>query len=66
MKDDPTKIDVSGLISIGTYDQIQYWCTRLGCTDIELAEAIATTGYSPELVQVVLANKALDRTPGAN
>jgi len=55
--DSPGRItDPTGLISIADYDEIREWCRRLGCTEIELAEAIALVGYSPEQVRVFLAN----------
>ena len=58
MQDDPTNIDLKGLISIAQYPEIRDWCSHLGCTEIELAEAIAVVGYSPDLVRVFLAEKA--------
>jgi len=58
MQDDPTDIDPNGLISIAQYPDIREWCAHLGCTEIQLAEAIAVVGYSPELVRVFLADKA--------
>jgi hypothetical protein len=41
MHDDPTT-DFNGLISIAHYPEIRDWCIRFGCTEIQLAEAIAT------------------------
>ena len=58
MHDDPPTIDCKGLISIAQYPDIREWCTHLGCTEIELAEAIAVVGYSPDLVREFLAEKA--------
>ena len=55
MQDDPSNIDLKGLISIAQYPEIRDRCTHLGCTEVELAEAIAVVGYSPELVRVFLA-----------
>ena len=57
MQDDPPTIDPQGLISIAHYPDIRQWCSVLGCTEIELAEAIAVVGYSPELVRGFLAEK---------
>lgn len=56
---DPTRSDPYGSISIEQYPEIRAWCLRLGCTEIELAEAIALVGYSPELVRVFLANAVI-------
>ena len=53
-----TKIDLKGSISISHYPEIRAWCTHLGCTEVELAEALAVVGPSPELVQAFLANPA--------
>jgi len=58
MQDVRTNIDLKGLISIALYPDIREWCSHLGCTEIELAEAIAVVGYSPDLVRVFLAEKA--------
>ena len=58
MQDDSTNIDPKGLISIAQYPEIREWCVQLGCTEIELAEAIAVVGYSPLLVREFLARKA--------
>jgi len=55
--------DPTGAISIADYGEICEWCKRLGCTEIELAEAIALVGYSPERVRVFLASAT--RTPHA-
>ena len=46
-------------ISIAQYPEIRDWCSHFGCTGIELAEAIAVVGYSPDLVRVFLAEKAV-------
>ena len=53
MQDDPRKIDVAGLISIAQYPEIRDWCKELGCTEVELAEAVAVVGYSAEKVRSV-------------
>ena len=58
MQDDPANIDLQGLISIAQYPDIRDWCSHLGCTEIELAEAIAVVGYSPDLVRIFLAERA--------
>jgi hypothetical protein len=63
MQDDPSNIELEGLISIARYPDIRDWCCQLGCTEIELAEAIAVVGYSPSLVRSFLAEKA--PKPGA-
>jgi len=57
MQDDPGNIDLNGLISIAQYPDIREWCSHLGCTEIQLAEAIAVVGYSPELVRAFLAER---------
>ena len=66
MHDDPTT-DLTGLISIAQYPEIRDWCRRFGCTEIQLAEAIATVGYSPQSVETFLANaingRALPKPP---
>ncbi len=61
MQEEPPTSDVSGTISIGTYEEIKAWCTKLGCTEVELAEAIATAGYSSESVRVLLDSQSLKR-----
>ena len=61
MQDDGTKIALTDVISIAHYPEIRDWCARFGCTEIQLAEAIAAVGYSPELVQGFLANPAFNR-----
>ena len=58
MQGDPQNIDCTGLISIAQYPDIREWCSHLGCTEIELAEAIAVVGYSPDLVREFLAEKS--------
>jgi len=58
MQDDSTNIDLNGEISLAQYPDIREWCVHLGCTEIELAEAIAVVGYSPHLVREFLAQKA--------
>lgn len=63
MQDDPANIDLQGLISIAQYTDIRDWCSHLGCTEIELAEAIAVVGYRPDLVRGFLAEKG--QKPGA-
>jgi hypothetical protein len=64
MQGDPTTPDPKGSISIEQYPEIRDWCTRLGCTEIELAEAIALVGYSPDVVRVFLAKAALKPSTG--
>ena len=59
MDEDPTNIDLNGLISIAQYPDIRQWCSHLGCSEIELAEAIAVVGYVPDQVRTFLAQKAL-------
>jgi len=54
MEDDPST-DLTGFICIGNYAQIKYWCAQFGCTEVELAEAIAAVGYSRESVREFLA-----------
>jgi hypothetical protein len=63
MQGDPT-VDSSVSISIALYAEIREWCTRLGCTEVELAEAIALVGDSPELVRAFLADAARRRRNG--
>ncbi len=58
---DDTHIDVKGLISLAQYPDIRDWCVHLGCSEIELAEAIAVVGYSPQLVREFLADEAQKR-----
>jgi len=53
MQDDPTT-DLRDSISIDNYGQIKYWCAQLGCTEVELAEAIAAVGYSRKSVREFL------------
>ena len=65
MRDESTNINLNGEISLAQYPDIREWCRHLGCTEIELAEAIAVVGYSPELVRVFLAGKAEGSAPGA-
>jgi hypothetical protein len=65
MQDDPTKIDVAGLISIAQYPEIRDWCKELGCTEVELAEAVAVVGYSAEKVRAFLAARGPKSTTTA-
>jgi hypothetical protein len=65
MQDDPANIDLNGLISIAQYPEIRDWCNHLGCSEIELAEAIAVVGYSPELVRAFLAENTPSAAPEA-
>jgi len=58
MQDGSTDIDPSVLISIAQYPDIREWCAHLGCTEIQLAEAIAVVGYSPDRVREFLAQRA--------
>ena len=53
MQDDPSNLELEGLISIAQYPDIRDWCSHLGCTEVELAEAIAVVGYSPESGAIV-------------
>jgi hypothetical protein len=58
MQGDSPIVDSKGSISISQYSEIREWCTRLGCTEVELAEALALVGDSPELVRLFLADAA--------
>ena len=51
---DQSKIDLDGQISISQYPEIRDWCAYLACTEVELAEAIGTVGYSPDKVREFL------------
>jgi len=62
MQDDSTNIDLNGDISLAQYPDIREWCSHLRCTEIELAEAIAVVGYSPDLVRAFLAEKTAQRS----
>lgn len=66
MQDD-TATDLTGSISIAKYSQIKDWCAHFGCTEVQLAEAIAATGYSPASVEAFLKNRSLEpgRAPPA-
>ena len=55
MQDDPRKIDVVESISIAQYPEIRDWCKELGCTEIELAEAVGVVGHSAAKVRTFLA-----------
>lgn len=57
MQDDP-RINLTGSIAIGNYGQIKHWCAQLGCTEVELAEAIAAVGYAEEAVREFLEKQA--------
>ena len=62
MQDDSTNIDLKGDISLAQYPGIREWCSHFGCTEIELAEAIAVVGYSPQLVRAFLAERTIKRS----
>jgi hypothetical protein len=55
MQDAEGKWDPSGPISIIEYAHIREWCAHLGCTEVELAEAIALVGNHPDQVRDFLA-----------
>ena len=61
MQGDPSTIDPQGSISIAQYPEIRDWCVNLGCTEIELAEAIALVGNSPNEVRMFLAKLVVQR-----
>jgi hypothetical protein len=56
MQDAKDNFDSSGPISINDFAHIREWCAHLGCTEIELAEAIALVGNDPDQVRDFLAN----------
>jgi hypothetical protein len=56
MHENADPIDTRGPISLAKYAHIRDWCAYFGCTEVELAEAIAVVGYSPDLVRLFLAN----------
>jgi Protein of unknown function (DUF3606) len=58
MHDEPST-DSSRLISISSPDEIKHWCETLGCTEVQLAEAIALCGYGVDSVRAFLANPSL-------
>ncbi|HSC65326.1 MAG TPA: DUF3606 domain-containing protein [Caldimonas sp.] len=58
MPDDP-KTDLTGPISLATYRAIKDWCAYFGCTEVELAEAIAVVGHDPHQVRAFLQNRLL-------
>ena len=62
MQDDSTNIDLKGDISLAQYPGIRVWCSHFGCTEIELAEAIAVVGFSPGRVREFLAQKEAPQT----
>jgi hypothetical protein len=64
MQGDPRTVDVMGSISIAQYAEIRDWCLHLGCTEVELAEAIALVGNCPEQVRAFLANASRRRSTG--
>ena len=41
-------------ISISRGEEIRYWCSRLGCTAVQLGNAIGQVGYSAERVRALL------------
>jgi uncharacterized protein DUF3606 len=41
-------------ISLSGYPAITDWCRSLGCSEVELAEAIGVVGYSASLVRAYL------------
>ena len=50
------------LISI-SYPEITEWCDRLGCTEVQLAEAIAAVGYSAIQVEAYLTRQSAPQSP---
>jgi len=60
---DRTPIEPDGLISI-SYPDITEWCERLGCSEVQLAEAIGAVGYCAARVAEYLARQASQGPPG--
>jgi len=57
---DQTPTHPQGLISI-KYPDIHEWCSHLGCTEVQLAEALAIVGNCPERVAEYLACHGVTR-----
>ena len=55
MQEQPKGVD-SGQedISLAKYPEITAWCEILGCSEVQLAEAIAAVGYSAASVRAYL------------
>ena len=53
----------SRLISIDSSDEIKRWCQTLGCSEVELAEAIALCGYGLDSVSAFLAKTSPGGSP---
>jgi hypothetical protein len=52
MQDEQTGVHINfSKISLSGYPEISYWCMVLGCSEVQLAEAIAVVGYSPASVR---------------
>jgi hypothetical protein len=55
MQDQPKPVDIDlGRISLSRYPEINAWCVALGCSEVQLAEAIAVVGYSAASVREYL------------
>lgn len=54
---DQNPIPSDDLIRI-SYPDIHEWCARLGCTEVQLAEAIAMVGHSPARVIAYVSRQA--------
>ena len=64
MQDQPEKIELDGdLISLAGYPAISQWCTSLGCSEVQLAEAIAVVGYSADQVRAYLESVSKEHSP---
>jgi Protein of unknown function (DUF3606) len=63
MQDEQKDVDIDVReISLAGYPEIRYWCVALGCSEVQLAEAIAVVGYSPANVRDYLTS-GLGATP---
>ena len=57
MQDQPKGVDTDlEQISLSSYSEITRWCEALGCSEVQLAEAIALIGYTATDVRNYLAN----------
>jgi uncharacterized protein DUF3606 len=65
MQDQPGNLSPgsSQIISISEYPAIKYWCESLGCSEVQLAEAIAHVGYSADRVRVYLETPSRGHSP---
>jgi hypothetical protein len=55
MPEQPEELSAdSGQISLSGYPVISSWCRSLGCSEVQLAEAIAAVGYSASEVRAYL------------